>query len=135
MSSWPYEALVAAIERGSLRDCARISAEIRRDPWGVVARQVEEYLGYEQPAGVGALLRRAVDRARREAEDRERAAVAARVAELVASSGLSMADFAARTGTSRSRLSTYRSGRVTPSAALMVRMEQLAARAAVEGRG
>ena len=47
---------------------------------------------------------------------------------LVSESGLSLAEFASRIGTSRSRLSTYRSGRVTPSAALLLRMERLVAR-------
>jgi transcriptional regulator with XRE-family HTH domain len=38
-------------------------------------------------------------------------------------------DFAERTGTSRSRLSTYMSGKVMPSAALMVRMRRVALQA------
>ncbi|MGI8949078.1 MAG: helix-turn-helix domain-containing protein [Ornithinimicrobium sp.] len=48
--------------------------------------------------------------------------------ELVAASGLTTAEFASRIGTSRTRLSTYRSGQVTPSAALLVRMERMADR-------
>jgi hypothetical protein len=55
---------------------------------------------------------------RANAEDAERVAVADQVRDLVAASGLSMAEFASRIGTSRSRLSTYRSGWVAPSAAL-----------------
>jgi transcriptional regulator with XRE-family HTH domain len=38
-------------------------------------------------------------------------------------------DFALRLGTSRPRLSTYMSGKVTPSAALMLRMHRVAAQA------
>jgi transcriptional regulator with XRE-family HTH domain len=45
---------------------------------------------------------------------------------LVAGSGLSKRDFAERIGTSRSRLSTYLSGKVVPSATLMVRMRRVA---------
>lgn len=41
-------------------------------------------------------------------------------------SGLSRAEFASRVGTSASRLSTYVSGRVTPSAALLLRMRRVA---------
>ncbi len=126
LSTWPYEGLVALIERGTIRDWARVTKEIGRDPWGPVARQVEEYLSYEQPLGVGPLFERAIERARRRADEADRAAVAARVAELIEESGLSMTDFASRIGTSRSRLSTYRSGRVSPSAALMHRMERVA---------
>lgn len=128
VSSWPYEALVTAIERGTVTDWARISAEIAREPWGEVARQVEEYLEYADPYGVGPLLRRAVDRARSCSAERERSDVADEVATLVSQSGLSREQFARRIGTSRPRLSTYISGAVTPSAALLVRMRDLVSR-------
>ena len=90
-----------------------------------MARQVEDYLSYEQPYGVGPLLTRAIARARRQAEAAERAQVAEEVRQLVEQSGLSLTEFASRMGTSVSRLSTYRSGRVTPSAALMTRMRRV----------
>ena len=128
ITTWPYEALVTLIERGSIRDWARLTRDIGADPWGPVARQVEDYLSYEQPAGLAPLFMRAISRAREQAQARERAAVAQRVAQLIAASGLTTAEFAARIGTSRTRLSTYRSGRVTPSAALLVRMERLVER-------
>lgn len=51
------------------------------------------------------------------------------IRDLVARSGLSQQDFALRLGTSRPRLSTYMTGKVTPSASLMVRMRRIAARA------
>jgi transcriptional regulator with XRE-family HTH domain len=41
-------------------------------------------------------------------------------------SRLSRAEFASRIGTSPSRLSTYVTGKVTPSAALLVRMRRTA---------
>jgi DNA-binding transcriptional regulator YiaG len=47
----------------------------------------------------------------------------------VTRSGLSRQDFALRLGTSRPRLSTYMSGKVTPSASLMLRMRRVAAQA------
>lgn len=128
LHTWPYEALVTLIERGSITDWARVTAEIRSDPWGLVARQVEDYLGYARPVGVAGILERAIDAARQQSEHEERVTVAARVGELVAASGLTTAEFASRIGTSRTRLSTYRTGRVTPSAALLVRMERLVAR-------
>lgn len=122
VETWPYEALVTLIERGTIGDWLVLTRDIDRDPWGPVARQVEEYLGYESPYGVGPLLRRAIDRARRQAEERERRTVADEVADLVARSGMSMADLAQRVGTSRSRLSTYRSGKVVPSATMLHRL-------------
>lgn len=128
VSQWPYEALVTIIERGSITDWAILSREIRDDPWGPVARQVEEFFSYQRPAGVTALLEYAIASARSQAEADERAAVAAEIGDLVARSGLTLAAFAERVGTSASRMSTYRSGRVTPSAALLLRMRRLAER-------
>jgi transcriptional regulator with XRE-family HTH domain len=67
-----------------------------------------------------------VARARKLATESEREDVASEVRTLVARSGLSKRDFAERIGTSRSRLSTYLSGKVVPSATLMVRMRRVA---------
>jgi transcriptional regulator with XRE-family HTH domain len=50
------------------------------------------------------------------------------VAALVRASGLTRAEFASRIGTSASRLSTYVTGKVTPSAALLVRMRDVSER-------
>ncbi|MGH3781990.1 MAG: helix-turn-helix domain-containing protein [Pseudonocardiaceae bacterium] len=52
--------------------------------------------------------------------------LAREVRSLVTSSGLTAAQFAEQLGTSASRLSTYSSGKVSPSAALMVRMRRVA---------
>lgn len=67
-------------------------------------------------------MERIVSRAREAAEASERQAVAAEVAGLVDASSLTRGDFVSRIGTSASRLSTYATGRVKPSAALLVRM-------------
>jgi transcriptional regulator with XRE-family HTH domain len=67
-----------------------------------------------------------VARARKMASDSERADVASEVQGLVDRSGLPKSEFAERIGTSRSRLSTYMSGKVVPSATLMVRMRRVA---------
>lgn len=134
LDEWPYEALVTLVERGSVRDWARLTGRIREDPWGPVARQIEDLLTYAEPSGVASLLRRAVQGARDEAELAERRAVADEVAELIETSGLAASDFARRIGTSPSRLSTYRSGRVVPSATLMVRMRRATAAADAQRR-
>lgn len=125
VGTWPYEAIVTVIERGTIADGVVLTRAIDDDPWGPVARQVEEYLAYEEPYGVGPLLARAVERARRQAEESERREVAQRVAALIARSGLTTAELASRVGTSRSRLSTYRTGRVVPSAAMLCRLERV----------
>ncbi len=124
--TWPYEALVTAIDRGLVPDWQPIFAEIRRSPWGRVARRIERYLGYREPDGVGTLFRLAIGRARSDADGADRAVVAERVRRAVERSGLTQAQVAELVGTSASRLSTYVSGKVTPSAALLVRLERLA---------
>jgi predicted XRE-type DNA-binding protein len=124
--TWPYEALVTAIDRGLVPDWQPIFAEIRRSPWGTVARRVERYLSYREPDGVGTLFRLAVEHARTDAERAEKAEVAERVRAAVERTGLTDAQFAELVGTSAPRLSTYLRGRVTPSAAMLVRMERAA---------
>lgn len=124
VSKWPLEAIQTALERGSLGHWRRLAAAVRADPWGPVARHLEEVLSYSRPYGVAEAIERVVARAREATEAEERKAVAAEVAELIRRSGFSRAEFASRIGTSASRLSTYVTGKVTPSAALMVRMRR-----------
>jgi ribosome-binding protein aMBF1 (putative translation factor) len=126
VSEWPTEAVQAALERGDLADWHRIVTEIQADPWGNTARQVEEVLSHSRPYGVAEAMETAVSRARDRAEATERAAVAAEIREAIGRSGLSRAEFAAQIGTSASRLSTYASGKVTPSATLMLRIRRVA---------
>ncbi|MEZ5382628.1 MAG: helix-turn-helix transcriptional regulator [Microthrixaceae bacterium] len=66
----------------------------------------------------------AIERARSDAESHDRRAVADRVRAAIGASGLTAAQFAELVGTSGSRLSTYVSGKVTPSAAMLVRIER-----------
>lgn len=60
------------------------------------------------------------------ADHADRSEVASRIRRAVSSSGLTSAEFARLVGTSASRLSTYCSGKVTPSAAMLVRIERTA---------
>ncbi len=55
IATWPYEALVTLIERGGITDWAILARAINRQPWGIVARQIEEYLAYSRPYGVAPL--------------------------------------------------------------------------------
>src|SRR5271165_3638634 len=126
VETWPFEGILAAVERGTLPDWRRLATAIRADPWGPVAQQVLEAIRLSRPYGTAELLEGVVARARELAVDSERADVASEVRDLVGRSGLSKQDFAERIGTSRSRLSTYMSGKVVPSAALMVRMRRVA---------
>ena len=126
VETWPFEGILAAVERGTLPDWRRLAKAIQADPWGPVAQQVLEAIRLSRPYGTAELLEGVVARARKLAADSERGEVAAEVRRLVNDSGLSRKDFADRIGTSRSRLSTYMSGKVVPSAALMVRMTRVA---------
>jgi predicted XRE-type DNA-binding protein len=126
VETWPFEGVLAAVERGTIPDWRRLARAISSDPWGPVAQQVLEAIQLCRPYGTTELLEGVVGRARELAADSERAEVAAQVRRLASSSGLSQRDFAERLGTSRTRLSTYMSGKVVPSAALMVRMRRVA---------
>jgi DNA-binding transcriptional regulator YiaG len=129
VETWPFEGVLAAVERGTLPDWRRLAAAIRADPWGPVARQVLEAVEISRPYGTSELLTAVIERARQDTADAEREQVAGEVRDLVARSGLSRQDFALRLGTSRSRLSTYMAGKVTPSATLMLRIRGVAAHA------
>jgi DNA-binding transcriptional regulator YiaG len=132
VSDWPMEAIQTALERGDLSSWRPLAAAIRAQPWGAVARRIEEVLGYSRPYGISAAMERVIVSARQEAEDAERREIAAEIGRLIRDSGLSRAEFASRAGTSASRLSTYATGKVTPSAALMLRMGRVAKEAAGE---
>lgn len=124
VETWPFEGILAAIERGTLPDWRRLAAAITADPWGEVAHQVTEAVRLSKPYGTAKLMESVIQEARRWAAEAERSQVAAHVRSLVEASGLSSREFARHIGTSPSRLSTYMSGKVTPSAALMLRMRR-----------
>lgn len=130
VSSWPFEAVLVALERGGLTEWRRLAAEVRDDPWGPVSRKIEQALQVAEPYGVSPLMREIISEARDSAARSERGEVAEQVTWAIQRSGLSRAAFASAIGTSPSRLSTYESGRVVPSAALLVRMNRVADRAA-----
>jgi hypothetical protein len=127
VGTWPFEGILAAVERGTLPDWRRLADAIRADPWGPVAQQVLEAVHLSRPYGTTGLFEAVTEDARKEAADAERAEVAAEIRRLVAASGLTVMDFALRLGTSRTRMSTYMTGKVVPSATLMIRMRRAAA--------
>ena len=92
VETWPFEGILAAVERGTLPDWRRLAKVIQADPWGPVAQQVLEAVRLARPYGTVELLEGVVDRARKLAADSERAEVAAEVSRLVNDSGLSRPD-------------------------------------------
>lgn len=73
---WPTEAVLAALERGSLRDWRRLIRAIEAEPWGEVARKVEQALEVSRPYGVAGLMERAIERARVRTASNERNEIA-----------------------------------------------------------
>jgi hypothetical protein len=132
--TWPYEALVTAIERGLLPDWQPLFTEVRRCPWGPTARRIEHHLAHRDHDSVGRLFRLVLDDARARAERSERAEVARRVGDAIERCGLTAAELARRAGTSASRLSIYRNGSVVPSATTLLRIERVAEQAARDAR-
>lgn len=117
---------MTTMERGLVSDWQPHLAELREHPFGRIARYVAQYAKQPDDDAAAAFFGEALRRARLAAEDSERNEVVRRIRRALRSSGLTQADFAQRIGTSASRFSTYLSGQVTPSATLLIRMEQLA---------
>lgn len=127
VEQWGVEGILAAIDRGSLPHLRRIAGAVRADPWGPIAADLDQALRLADDVGVASTLRRALAHARHDVNARAREEVRGRLARLVQDSGLSAGQFARRLGTSASRMSTYLTGAVVPSAALLVRAEDIAA--------
>ena len=133
VSSWPFEAVHAAIDRGSLADWRRLAAEIHRAPWGRVARAVEVVTGWDEHPGVDAALLAVVQQTRDDVSAEGRGRWATHIRSLRAGTGLSMRQFSRLAGTSASRLSDYENGRVSPTTETLGRLEH-AARVAAQDR-
>jgi hypothetical protein len=122
VDTWGVEGILAAIDRGGSGQWRQIAVAVRVDPYGEVAKDLEQALALAESPGGAGLLRLVLLRARETPET----TVARRIQLLVWQTGWTIAEVAERLGTSRSRLSSYCHGRVTPSAALVVRLAVLA---------
>lgn len=132
VASWPPEAIETALDRGTLADWRRLSAEIRRSPWGTVSRVVDEITGWGEHPGLDALMKEVVIGARRDFAARARRRWAAHIAHLRRDSGLTLKRFAELAGTSASRLSDYEHGKVSPTTDVLARLEHVARLVACE---
>ena len=124
VDTWPFEALVETLERGLVPDWQPVLADIRRHPWGRVARRVGRWAAMLEGDPAARLFTLAIERARPRRETDERDEVAHEIRDAIAGSGMTAAEFAASVGTSASRLSTYATGRVVPSATMLVRIRR-----------
>ncbi|MFP5331992.1 MAG: helix-turn-helix domain-containing protein [Acidimicrobiia bacterium] len=126
VDSWPAEAIEALLDRGGVDDWHVLATEIRRSPWGRVARIVEQIIGWEEHGSVDVLMRTILGAARAAVAERGRKAYAAHVRALRKGTGMSLKDFAALAGTSAARLSAYERGLTAPTTDVLGRLEHAA---------
>jgi hypothetical protein len=112
------------IRHGSVRTWRATLAPVADHPWSPYGEELAVLADEAGLPVVADSLRqcRAVYQLRRQGE--EKVAVSREIIRLVALSGVTQREFASYIGTSPSRLSTYVSGKVMPSAALMLRMQR-----------
>lgn len=119
---WGVEGILTVLERGGLAHIRRVARAALGDPWSEVAEDLAEAIQLtSSPAA--AQLAELLERAR----GGPAAEVAHRISTCIAVSGLTLRQYARRVGTSASRLSTYATGKVTPSAAMLIAIERVAA--------
>jgi DNA-binding transcriptional regulator YiaG len=122
VGEWATEGVLSALERGSLNEWRRLADAVRAEPYSAVAGEILEAIEITESRGVAAAMRQVVN----DACLTESECVARRVRDSILRSGMTQAAFAAKIGTSQSRLSTYAAGKVTPSAVVMARIERVA---------
>jgi DNA-binding transcriptional regulator YiaG len=129
LARWPAEAIETLLDRGALSDWRHLAREIRRDPWGRVARIVETIACWEEHYGVDALMRRVIADARASIERDGRERYAEQIRAWRAQTGMSLREFARAAGTSASRLSAYEHAKVAPTTDVLGRLEHVARQA------
>jgi hypothetical protein len=125
---WPTAAIRDALQSGDITVWQRIVVAIKRDPFGRTARQVEEVLTSAAPYGVSQALTEVLTRARNHMEHNERSEAARHVRLLMERSGLTVDEFASRSGVSAEQFAAYLNAGVSPPASLMIRMRRLSDR-------
>jgi len=123
---WPAEAIETAIDRGMLSDWRLLANEIRRDPWGGVARTVETVIGWKEHYGVDALMALVIVKAREDVTRQGRAAYAEQIRAWRRDAGMTLRQFARAAGTSASRLSDYENAKVAPTTDVLGRLRHVA---------
>lgn len=111
--------------RGTLPDWRREIAVLVVNPWSPYAEQLPSLAFDADAPGMAGHIRDVVELCRAQHKDREREEVAQEIRRLVAASDMTQREFAALVGTSPSRLSTYISGWVVPSAAMLLRISRV----------
>lgn len=114
--------LLGVVDHGSVLEWRHHFAMIASSPWSPYSHHLADLAQQAARPEVVGLVDRFTQVCREQHKEREREQVAEEVRRLVADSGATQREFAQWVGTSPSRLSTYISGTVTPSASLMLRI-------------
>jgi len=104
----------------------RMLATVAANPWGPAVAYLADLARTAELPEAADAIEGCAKVFRKRIEEAERLEVAREIRRLVAISGCSQRTFAKYVGTSAPRLSTYVNGLVTPSAAMMYRMNRLA---------
>ena len=118
--------LLDLIRHGNARRWRAALLPLIESPWGPYGEHVVKLSKDARLDVIAEILEECRKVYRHRQEQRERDAIAREIRRLVAISGLTQRQFAARIGTSPSRLSTYVNGRVIPSAAMLLRIRRVA---------
>jgi DNA-binding transcriptional regulator YiaG len=118
--------LVELIANGNARQWRAALLPLIESPWGPYGVHIIKLTREANLDAVATLLEECRKVYQHRQEQRERESIAREIRRLVAISGLTQRQFAARIGTSPSRLSTYVNGRVIPSAAMLLRIRRVA---------
>jgi hypothetical protein len=115
------------VERRGADVWRRVLANLAANPWGQAERRLVDLARGADLVGPAMAIERCLTVCRERVAASERVAVANEVRRLVAVSGCTQRQFAQYVGTSAPRLSSYVTGSVTPSAAMMLRISRQSA--------
>lgn len=130
IETWPAGAIETLIDRGSLSDWRWLAAALSSNPWGPLARRVEEAVALDCHYGVDRTMEQILREARARSTLAGRRRYADRLRELRRSAGLSMRQLAELAGTSPARISDYENARVAPTTDVLARLEDILGRIA-----
>ncbi|MEZ3162135.1 helix-turn-helix transcriptional regulator [Microbacterium sp. BWT-B31] len=131
VAEWGVEGMVAALERGGVDDWRKIALAVVADPAGPIAEDFAEAAAVAEASGAVAVTRSTIALL----IESPRTAALRRIVRAYQATGYTQAEAARRLGTSPSRLSTYLSGKVMPSAEFLVRLESMASQRVAEVGG
>lgn len=120
VEAWGFEGMLAAIDRGYAVDWRKLIAALVADP--DLRPVFDEAREAAESRATVALLDAALERAQRSPSE----VALARLRSAYRGTRMTQAELAARLGTSRPRLNSYLTGKVTPAMDVLVAVEEIA---------